>query len=89
MEYPDRLQNSAAGGDQDNGLFSAITFPVLMRATNGKTMAKRDQKVKISTVVQPDELDTFFAKYAELCKASMQGMKKRDKSKKKKAKRKK
>ena len=64
-------------------------FPVIMRATNGKGKAKRSEKIKIKTIVQPGEMDGFFSRYAELCKANMQGLKKRDKSKKKRAKRKK
>lgn len=37
--------------------------------------------MKISTLVQPDALDVFFARYAEVCKAGMSGLKKRDRSK--------
>lgn len=36
------------------------------------------QKVKLSTVVAPEELEAFYAKYAEVCKAGMTGLKKRD-----------
>lgn len=39
--------------------------------------------MKISTVVQPSELETFYARYAEVCKAGMTGLKKRDRKLKK------
>ncbi|KAH0493307.1 hypothetical protein TgHK011_008217 [Trichoderma gracile] len=62
-------------------------LPVLVRATNGKS--KRDDgagpragKEKLSVVVQPHELDAFYARYADVCKAGMAALKPRDKSKK-------
>lgn len=60
-----------------------------MRATDGKSTkkdkkTKNKDKVKLSTVVQPDDIETFFAKYADVCKAGMQSLKKRDRSKRKK-----
>jgi signal recognition particle subunit SRP14 len=58
-------------------------FPILIRATNGKSKEKRDKKIKLSTVVGVDALDGFFAKYAEVCKLGMSGLKKRDRSKQK------
>ena len=36
--------------------------------------------MKLSTIVQADELDGFFTRYAEVCKAGMSGLKKRDRS---------
>lgn len=47
------------------------------------------EKIKLSTVVQPDDLETFYSRYAEACKAGMSGLKKRDKKKAKKVKKKK
>lgn len=41
-------------------------------------------KIKLSTVVQPQDLESFFARYAEICKAGMSALKKRDRSKRKK-----
>ncbi|CAD6569124.1 MAG: hypothetical protein ASARMPREDX12_002210 [Alectoria sarmentosa] len=64
-------------------------LPVLIRATNGKSKEKKKDKIKISTVVQADELDRFFVKYAEVWKAGMSGLKKRDRSGRKKGKAKK
>ncbi|KAF2664552.1 signal recognition particle, SRP9/SRP14 subunit [Microthyrium microscopicum] len=61
-------------------------LPVLIRATNGKSKKDRKDKIKIATVVQPDELESFFGKYAELCRTGMSGLKKRDRSKGKKKK---
>jgi signal recognition particle subunit SRP14 len=63
-----------------------------VRATDGKSQAKdrtkNRQKVKLSTVVQPDDIEAFFGRYAEVCKAGMQSLKKRDRSKRKKTKKK-
>ncbi|KAK2759871.1 hypothetical protein FQN54_002605 [Arachnomyces sp. PD_36] len=56
---------------------------ILVRATDGKD---KEHRVKISTVVAPDELEAFYTKYAEVCKAGMVGMKKRDRSGRKKGK---
>ena len=69
-------------------------MPILIRATNGKPREQRkkgggEPKVKISTVVQPDEIEGFFAKYADICKAGMSGLKKRDRTRRKKDKAKK
>ena len=55
-------------------------LPTIVRASNGKSGDKKSSKVKLSTVVQPDELETFFVKYAEVCKSGMSGLKKRDRS---------
>ena len=78
-------------------------LPLIIRATDGKShklgaegtkggkngRTKNAEKVKLSTIVQPDDLEAFFARYAEVCKAGMQSLKKRDRSKRKKASKKK
>ena len=64
-------------------------MPILMRATNGKSKEKKMGRTKFATVVQPEELENFFMRYAETCKTGMQGLKKRDRSGRKKAKAKK
>jgi signal recognition particle subunit SRP14 len=64
-------------------LTSTKRFPIIIRATNGKSKEKRDNKIKLSTVVDIDALDGFFAKYADICKQGMSGLKKRDRSKQK------
>lgn len=70
-------------------------LPVLIRAHNNKSSKKAGTdredipKIELSTVVKPDDLDGFYARYAEACKAGMSGLKKRDKKKAKKTKKKK
>lgn len=68
---------------------------ILIRATDGNTnapnpknnsnkvqkSASKATKVKISTVVAPEDLEGFFARYAEVCKGGMTGLKKRDRKK--------
>ncbi|KAL2072281.1 hypothetical protein VTL71DRAFT_11624 [Oculimacula yallundae] len=56
-------------------------LPIIIRATNGKSQAKKDKKVKLSTIVEVDALESFYSKYAEVCKLGMSGLKKRDRSK--------
>ena len=65
-------------------------MPVLIRVSNSKgpKSRKAGKKVKAATVVQPDELEAFFLRYAEVCKKGMENLKKRDRSKKKKEKKK-
>ncbi|KAF2766533.1 signal recognition particle, SRP9/SRP14 subunit [Teratosphaeria nubilosa] len=63
-------------------------LPIIVRATDGKSQLKDRQKnkekVKLSTIVQPDDIESFYTRYAEVCKAGMQSLKKRDRSKRKK-----
>jgi signal recognition particle subunit SRP14 len=40
----------------------------------------------LSTIVEPDALEGFFTRYADICKTGMQALKKRDRSKRKKGK---
>ncbi|MCJ1392401.1 hypothetical protein MMC18_005268 [Xylographa bjoerkii] len=70
-------------------LHPASPLPVLMRATNGKPKDETGEKVKLSTVVQPEALETFYIRYAEVWKSGMHGLRKRDRSGRKKAKAKK
>lgn len=55
-------------------------LPILIRASNGKGKGKRDKKVKLSTIVEAHALEEFFARYAEVCKQGMSGLKKRDRA---------
>lgn len=70
-------------------------LPILIRASNNKsdkragTDRQNVEKIVLSTVVNPDDLDGFFVRYADACKAGMSGLKKRDKKKAKKVKKKK
>ena len=63
-------------------------LPLIVRATDGKSTKKdmktKKDKIKLSTIVQPEGIDAFFARYAEVCKAGMQSLRKRDRSKRKK-----
>lgn len=64
-------------------------LPLIVRATDGRSTksdkkTKNPDKVKISTVVQPDDIESFFARYADVCKTGMQSLRKRDRSKRKK-----
>ncbi|KAF3763748.1 hypothetical protein M406DRAFT_51523 [Cryphonectria parasitica EP155] len=61
------------------------TYPVLVRATNGKAgeARKAGRRVKLATVVDSNALDAFYARYAEICKAGMMALKPRDRSKRK------
>ncbi|KAF4627535.1 hypothetical protein G7Y89_g10621 [Cudoniella acicularis] len=56
-------------------------IPIIIRATNGKSKENRAKKVKLSTIVEAEELEGFFAKYADICKLKMSALKKRDRSK--------
>ncbi|PTB44753.1 uncharacterized protein TrAFT101_003295 [Trichoderma asperellum] len=58
-------------------------LPIIIKATNGKSKRDRSDKEKLSTIVQPHELEAFYVRYADVCKAGMTLLKPRDKSKKK------
>jgi signal recognition particle subunit SRP14 len=66
-----------------------------VRASNNKsdkrpgTTRSDASKIKLSTVVNPDALDTFYLRYADACKTGMSALKKRDRKKGKKDKKKK
>lgn len=64
---------------------STATYPVLIRATNGKAREARQagRRVKLATVVDSNALDAFYVRYAEICKAGMLALKPRDRSKRK------
>ncbi len=59
-------------------LHSTDPLPVLIRASDGKD--DKNKKIRLSTVVQADDLEAFFVKYAECWKTGMSGLKKRDRS---------
>lgn len=69
---------------------------VLIRATNGATEKSKSKpnfkvskeqahkskpKIKLATVVDAADLESFYALYADVCKKGMEGMRKRDKKK--------
>lgn len=76
--------------DPEWDLHPPSPLPVLIRATDGNSQTqdrkKNKDKVKLSTVVQPDDMDAFYTRYADACKTGMASLKKRDRSKRKKAK---
>lgn len=57
---------------------------LLIRASDGA--GKGQKGVKISTEVGAEELDAFFVRYADVCKAGMGALKKRDRKKRRKVK---
>lgn len=67
--------------DQEDG----ASFPVIVRATNGKSGddRKAGRRVKLATVVQSGDLDAFYARYADVCKAGMLALKPRVRTKRK------
>lgn len=58
-------------------------MPVLIRASNGKSKRNRSDKIKMSTIVEPQDLDSFYTRFADICKSGMVALKPRDRSKKK------
>ena len=74
-------------GDPLADLHPTLPLPILMRASDGETQSKDRVKnkdhVNISTIVQPDDLEAFFTRYAEVCKATMLSLRKRDRRKRK------
>ena len=81
------MSPSADGTDHDDATSEdrgASTSVVLLRATNGasqskpsmstaKSMSKTKTKIKLSTLVEPSDLESFYARYAECCKTGMSG----------------
>lgn len=72
----------ATDGDPFPDLNPERPLPVLIRATNGKSKAKRSQKIKFSTLVEAHEIESFYSRYADVCKTGMGALKPRDRSKK-------
>ncbi|KAK0714320.1 signal recognition particle, SRP14 subunit [Apiosordaria backusii] len=87
---PEQQQQQQQQDEEQEDPFLSLSTPlppapILIRATNAKSQEgrKEGKKVKLSTVVQPDELDAFYLRYAEVCKAGMSGLKPRDRTKRK------
>ena len=57
-------------------LHPVAPLPVLMRATNGKSKEDVEDKIKISTAVQPDTLEAFYVRYAKVYKTRMSRLRK-------------
>lgn len=56
-------------------------YPILIRVTDGNN--DKSKKIKLSTVVEPNQLDSFWNEYTNILKAGFIGLKKKSKSKKK------
>ncbi|KAL1962312.1 hypothetical protein VTN77DRAFT_9803 [Rasamsonia byssochlamydoides] len=87
-----RLSSSPSNSSSTEEGSSFVPGSILIRATDGKTSNPNPKsggdsskakaaKVKISTIVAPNDLEAFYARYAEVCKAGMVGLKKRDRKK--------
>lgn len=57
------------------------TYSILIRVTDGNK--EKSARVKLSTVVEPENLDAFWNEYTNVLKAGFVGLKKKSKSKKK------
>jgi signal recognition particle subunit SRP14 len=68
-------------------LHPTLSLPIIVRASDGETQSKGRVKnknhVKVSTLVQPENLEGFFVRYADVCKATMLSLRKRDRRKRK------
>ncbi|KAI6377140.1 hypothetical protein MCOR25_002637 [Pyricularia grisea] len=80
-----RLSHDIApqSSDPDADLHPEKPLPIVVRASNGKGRGAKKEKLSLATTVDPEGLDAFYARYAEVCKAGMVALKPRDKSKKK------
>lgn len=56
-------------------------YPILIRVTDGNK--DKSAKIKLSTVVEPENLDAFWNEYTNVLKTGFVGLKKKAKSKKK------
>jgi signal recognition particle subunit SRP14 len=68
-------------------LHPTLSLPIIVRASDGETQSKDRVKnkdhMKVSTLVQPENLEGFFVRYADVCKATMLSLRKRDRRKRK------
>ncbi|KAI0397509.1 signal recognition particle 14kD protein [Xylariaceae sp. FL0594] len=85
LTYDQPLPEASTDATTFSDLHPSQPLPILIRATNskGKEDRKAKEKIKLSTVVDPEALPAFFERYAEVCKAGMGSLKPRDRSKRK------
>ncbi|GMM47084.1 hypothetical protein DAPK24_036590 [Pichia kluyveri] len=57
------------------------SYPILIRITDGNK--DKSKKIKLSTIVEPVNLDSFWNEYTNILKSGLSGLKKKPKSKKK------
>ncbi|MCJ1359753.1 MAG: hypothetical protein MMC33_009755 [Icmadophila ericetorum] len=72
----------ATDGNSQKSTAASKTKPKVGKASQ----VPQAPKVKLSTVVRPEDLEEFYVRYAEICKVGMLGLRKRDRSGRKKAK---
>lgn len=77
QEGPSLATNKPAVDDFSD-LNLAEPLPIIVRATDGNGKRGKSTKTKLSTIVKPEEMEAFFTRYAEVCKAGMSSLKKRD-----------
>ncbi|KOS17631.1 Signal recognition particle 14 kDa protein [Escovopsis weberi] len=80
---PDQALQPASAADPFPEQHPSAPLPVIVHATDGKGKKARAGKARLSTVVEPHDLEAFYLRYADICKAGMTALKPRDKSKKK------
>ncbi|EKJ69478.1 hypothetical protein NXS19_013293 [Fusarium pseudograminearum] len=76
-------QDIAQPSEEEPDINPSKPLPLIIKATNGKGKRDRSKKVKLSTVVNPEDLEAFYVRYADVCKSGMTALKPRDRSKKK------
>ncbi|RLV92263.1 hypothetical protein JA1_003303 [Spathaspora sp. JA1] len=60
------------------------TYPILIRISmNGKDKNDKQNKFKLSTIVEPESLEQFWHDYIPILRAGFLGLKKKEKKKKK------
>ncbi|KAI5481624.1 signal recognition particle, SRP14 subunit [Pseudohyphozyma bogoriensis] len=72
-------EGSGAGHAEGEADEDEREWPCLIRATDGQS--KSTTKIKISTIVQPQDYTTFSTAYGNLLKASMSSLRKKRKAK--------
>lgn len=61
---------------------NTATYPILIRISmNGKEKKDKKDKVKLSTVVENDQLEHFWSDYVQVLKNGFVGLKKKEKKK--------
>lgn len=83
LSYNQDIPEPTSGNSILPDLHPPRPLPIMIRATNGKGGEKKSEKIKLSTIVEPDNLAVFFDRYADVCKAGMTTLKPRDRSKRK------
>ncbi|KAK2612142.1 hypothetical protein QQS21_001872 [Conoideocrella luteorostrata] len=79
----DQVNTDAARDNELSDIHVTKPMPIIVRASNGKSKSERVDKIKMSTIVQPHDIDAFYLRYADICKSGMAALKPRDRSKKK------